>query len=217
MGCSHWRRTSPAFHTELTMEGGDALEARPDSKVTWVQRPRFHHCKVLGLVAPITVMVCTQLACTVDDRKLTSAVAPQRGAPDAGNDNSALADAELCTTCTAGSGTCLPGAVECLSDTELIECDSGGNWATPRLCPFRCLGGGCVGECLANSVECVSPTRARSCTEEAVWLAPQECEFACVASECAGVCKRGRRDAPRRPWWRSATTSANGTLPLRVS
>jgi hypothetical protein len=112
------------------------------------------------------------------------------GSSDGGSDESALSTS-MATCGDDCSGECTPGATECASLTEKIECGIDALWGQPVACDNVCLDGACAGECLPGASECVSTTRFRSCSELGTWSEPADCENACVGAACGGECTPG--------------------------
>jgi hypothetical protein len=112
------------------------------------------------------------------------------GPTDGGSDEATLSTS-MAVCGDACSGECAPGATECASLTERIECGIDARWGQPVTCENVCLDGACAGECPPGVSECLSTTRFRSCSELGTWSEPADCENACVGTACGGECTPG--------------------------
>jgi hypothetical protein len=113
------------------------------------------------------------------------------GPSDAGSNQSVL-PTSMNGCGDACSGECAPGAVQCASLTQRIECGIDALWGAPVTCENLCLDGACAGECSPGATECVSTTRFRSCAELGSWSEPSDCANACVGAACGGECRPGQ-------------------------
>jgi hypothetical protein len=112
--------------------------------------------------------------------------------PNDGGAEQAVLPTSMTTCGDACSGECIPGATECASLTDKIECEIDALWGQPVACENVCLDGACAGECPPGESECVSTTRFRSCSELGTWSEPADCDDACVGAACGGECKPGQ-------------------------
>jgi hypothetical protein len=124
-----------------------------------------------------------------------SPIVPQGGlqpAATAGATMNPLDAGGVTDTCgDACSGECTPGAVQCASTSQRVECEVDGVWGAPIPCEFVCADGACSGECAPGSSECLSTTRFRQCSDLGAWSAPADCAGACVGTACGGECAPG--------------------------
>lgn len=85
---------------------------------------------------------------------------------------------------------CVPGSLVCQQDTNLLTCNVLGVWEVTRVCPGKCLNGGCRGDCANDETRCqVDKPVLQSCVA-GVWINYQ-CPYQCREGACFGSCAPG--------------------------
>lgn len=95
------------------------------------------------------------------------------------------------------TGSCVPDATECTSNSTLRRCDERGVWEEEDICRFACVDGACSGECRPGDRDCNGDPdgkhpRVRVCSDAGKWIAEEnDCADTCTSGVCVGCTTSG--------------------------